>query len=83
MPRATDSSTPPSSGWIPATFKSSDLQLAAVASLRSAELSISNDGFPTLFNESLQATVSQPFADLITTFSSLSALSVLSALCSG
>ena len=83
MPRATDSSTPPSSGWIPATFKSSDLEIAAVASLRSAELSISNDGSPTLFNESLQATVSQPFADLITTFSSLSALSVLSALCSG
>ena len=60
MPRAADSSTPRSSGWIPATFKSSDLELAAVASLRSAELSISNDGSPTLFNESSQATVSQP-----------------------
>ena len=52
MPRDTDSSSPPSSGWIPATFKSSDLELAAVASLRSAELSISNDGSPTLYNES-------------------------------
>ena len=60
MPRDTDSSTPPSSGWIPAAFKSSDLELAAVASLRSAELSISNDGSPTLYNESSQATVSQP-----------------------
>ena len=49
MPHATHSSAPPSSGWIPATSKSSDLKLAAVASLASAELSISND-------ESLQAT---------------------------
>ena len=43
MSHVTDSSLPPSSGWIPATFKSSDLELAAVASLASAELSISND----------------------------------------
>ena len=43
MPHATHSSAPPSSGWIPATSKSSDLELAAVASLASAELSISND----------------------------------------
>ena len=49
IPHATHSSAPPSSGWIPATSKSSDLELAAVASLASAELSISND-------ESLQAT---------------------------
>ena len=49
MPHATHSSAPPSSGWIPATSKSSDLELAAVASLASAELSISND-------ESSQAT---------------------------
>ena len=48
-PHATHSSAPPSSGWIPATSKSSDLELAAVASLASAELSISND-------ESSQAT---------------------------
>ena len=43
MPHATHSSAPPSSGWIPAKFKSSDLELAAVASLASAKLSISND----------------------------------------
>ena len=43
MPHATHSSTPPSYSWIPATFKSSDLELAAVASLASAELSINND----------------------------------------
>ena len=49
IPHATHSSAPPSSGWIPATSKSSDLELAAVASLASAELSISND-------ESSQAT---------------------------
>ena len=49
MPHTTHSSAPPSCGWIPATFKSSDLELAAVASLASAELSINND-------ESSQAT---------------------------
>ena len=49
MSHATDSSAPPSSGCITATFKSSDLELAAVASLASAELFISND-------ESSQAT---------------------------
>ena len=43
MPHATHSSAPPSSGWIPAKLKSSDLELAAVASLASAKLSISND----------------------------------------
>ena len=59
MHHGTDSSTPPSSRWIPATFKSSDLELTAVATLQSAELSISNDGSPTLYNESSQATVSQ------------------------
>ena len=50
----------PSSGWISATFKSSDLEPAALASLGSTELSISYNGSPIVFNVSSQATVSQP-----------------------
>ena len=46
--------------WILATLKSSDLELAAVASLVSAELPLSNGRSLILFNESSQATVSQP-----------------------
>ena len=50
IPCASDSSTPPSSGSILATFKFFDLQLGTDASIGSAELSISNYGYPMLFS---------------------------------
>ena len=58
MLRAADSSSPPSSGLIPATFKSSNLELAAVASLAPAKFSVSKGGSAMLFDESSQAAVS-------------------------
>ena len=50
IPCASDSSTPPSSGSILATFKFFDLQLGTDASIGSVELSISNYGYPMLFS---------------------------------
>ena len=58
--RVTNSPSPTLFDWILATLKSSDLELAAVASLVSVELPLSNGRSLILFNESSQATVSQP-----------------------